>query len=54
MNTDAGVGGNQIPPELWRLGIFGAPHGVAVNDRGDLFVSEFNASGRVHRFNRQP
>ena len=53
MNTDAGVGGNQIPPELWRLGIFGAPHGVAVNDRGDLFVSEFNASGRVHRINRQ-
>ena len=53
MNTDTGVGGNQIPPELWRLGIFGAPHGVAVNDHGDLFVSEFNASGRIHRFNRQ-
>ncbi len=53
MNTDAGVGGNQIPPELWRLGVFGAPHGVAVNAHGDLFVSEFNAFGRVHRFNRQ-
>jgi hypothetical protein len=53
MNTDAGVGGNQIPPELWRLGTFGAPHGVAVNEHGDLFVSEFNAFGRVHRFNRQ-
>jgi hypothetical protein len=53
MNTDAGVGGNQIAPELWRVGIFGAPHGVAVNDHGDLFVSEFNAFGRVHQFNRQ-
>jgi hypothetical protein len=53
MNTDAGVGGNQIAPELWRLGTFGAPHGVAVNEHGDLFVSEFNAFGRVHRFNRQ-
>ena len=53
MNTDVGVGGNQIPPELWRLGTFGAPHGVAVNEHGDLFVSEFNAFGRVHRFNRQ-
>jgi hypothetical protein len=52
-NTDAGVGGNQIPPERWRLGIFGAPHGVAINEHGDLFVSEFNAFGRVHRFNRQ-
>jgi hypothetical protein len=53
MNSDAGVGGNQIPPELWRLGVFGAPHGVAVNEHGDLFVSEFNVFGRVHRFNRQ-
>jgi hypothetical protein len=52
-NTDAGVGGNQIPPERWRTGIFGAPHGVAVNEHGDLFVSEFNAFGRVHRLNRQ-
>jgi len=53
MNTDPGVGGNQIAPELWRLGVFGAPHGVAINERGDLFVSEFSAFGRVHRFNRQ-
>jgi hypothetical protein len=53
MNTDPGVGGNQIAPELWRLGVFGAPHGVAVNEHGDLFVSEFSTFGRVHRFNRQ-
>jgi hypothetical protein len=53
MNMDPGVGGNQIAPELWRLGVFGAPHGVAINERGDLFVSEFSAFGRVHRFNRQ-
>ena len=25
----------------------------ALNGRGDLFVSEFSAFGRVHRFNRQ-
>jgi hypothetical protein len=30
-----------------------APHGVALNDRGDLFVAEFNSFGRVHRFNRR-
>ena len=34
-------------------GIVVSPHGVAVNDHGDLFVSEFNMFGRVHRFNRQ-
>jgi hypothetical protein len=52
-NTGEGVGTNQLKPELWKPGIVVSPHGVAVNDRGDLFVSEFNQFGRVHRFNRQ-
>jgi hypothetical protein len=30
-----------------------APHGVAFNARGDIFVSEYSLYGRVHRFNRQ-
>jgi hypothetical protein len=52
-NSEPGVGGNQIKPEQWRTGVFTAPHGVAINDHGDLFVSEFNVFGRVLRFNRQ-
>ena len=52
-NSEPGVGGNQLKPEQWRTGLFGSPHGVAVNAHGDLFVAEFNAFGRVHRFNRQ-
>jgi len=52
-NTEAVAGTNQLKPEEWRDGIFTAPHGVAVNERGDLFVSEFNMYGRVLRFNRQ-
>ena len=52
-NTGEGVGTNQLKPELWQPGIVVSPHGVAVNDHGDLFVSEFNMFGRVHRFNRQ-
>ena len=51
-NTETGVGTNQVKPDQWRPGIVVAPHGVAVNARGDLFVSEFNSFGRVHRFNR--
>jgi hypothetical protein len=47
------VGGNQVPPEQWRPGFVVSPHGVALNARGDLFVSEFSRFGRVHRFNRQ-
>jgi hypothetical protein len=52
-NTEPGAGTNQLKPEQWRAGIFTAPHGVAVNDRGDLFVSEFSLYGRVLKFNRQ-
>jgi hypothetical protein len=52
-NTGEGVGSNQLKPEFWKPGLVLSPHGVAVNDHGDLFVSEFNMFGRVHRFNRQ-
>ena len=52
-NTEPGVGGNQIKPEQWRTGVVTSPHGVAVNEHGDLFVSEFNAFGRVLRFDRR-
>jgi DNA-binding beta-propeller fold protein YncE len=52
-NTEQGVGSNKLPPAQWREGFVLAPHGVALNPRGDLFVSEFSAFGRVHRFNRQ-
>jgi hypothetical protein len=50
-NTEAGIGTNQVKPDAWRTGFVLSPHGVATNARGDLFVSEFNAVGRVHRFN---
>jgi hypothetical protein len=52
-NIGEGVGTNQLKPELWQTGLVVSPHGVAINERGDLFVSEFNMFGRVHRFNRQ-
>jgi hypothetical protein len=52
-NTDQGIGTNKIPPDQWKPGLVLSPHGVALNAHGDLFVSEFNAYGRVHRFNRQ-
>lgn len=52
-NTEQGIGTNKIPPEQWRPGFVLSPHGVALNAHGDLFVSEFSAFGRVHRFNRQ-
>jgi DNA-binding beta-propeller fold protein YncE len=49
-NTEEGIGGNQMSPERWRSGYVVAPHGVATNAAGDLFVAEFNRFGRVHKF----
>jgi hypothetical protein len=47
------AGTNKTEPDKWRVGIVTAPHGVAFNDHGDIFVSEYNIYGRVHRFNRE-
>ncbi len=52
-NSDTGAGTNLLKPAQWKPGVFTAPHGVAINAHGDLFVSEFNQTGRVLRFNRQ-
>ena len=52
-NTESGIGTNKLPPASWRPGFVLSPHGVAVNAHGDLFVSEFNLFGRVHRFDRR-
>ena len=49
--TEAGT--NKTEPAKWRPGIVTAPHGVAFNDHGDIFVSEWNMFGRVHRYNVQ-
>jgi hypothetical protein len=52
-NTEEGVGGNRMPPERWRTGYVVAPHGVATNADGDVFVAEFSTFGRMHKFARR-
>lgn len=53
LNTEkAEVKNNQTKPEVWRPGFVTAPHGVAFNAAGDVFVSEYNVYGRVHRWNK--
>ena len=42
---------NRLAPAKWRPGFFSAPHGVAFNAAGDLFVAEYTVFGRIHRFN---
>jgi len=53
-NTTADeIGSKLVEPAKWRSGIVTAPHGVAFDAKGDLFVSEINIYGRVHRFDLQ-
>ncbi len=51
--TGPGVGGNQLPPDKWQPGIVVSPHGVALDDRGNLYVAEYSIYGRIDRFDRQ-
>ena len=44
------AGTNKVEPDKWQPGIVTAPHGVAFAPNGDIFVSEYNLYGRVHRF----
>lgn len=44
------VGTNKTEPAKWRPGIVNAPHGVAFNKEGDLFVTEYSLFGRILRY----
>ncbi len=47
------VGTNKTEPTKWRTGVVTAPHGVASDEKGNVYVSEYSVFGRIHRFNRQ-
>ncbi|MDB5173095.1 MAG: hypothetical protein JWN51_1868, partial [Phycisphaerales bacterium] len=40
-----------VPPEQWKEGIFNAAHGVSFDKDGNLYVEDWNASGRISRLN---
>ncbi|MDU0352571.1 hypothetical protein RS130_00395 [Paraglaciecola aquimarina] len=41
---------NVTTPNMWRNGIFTAPHGITFDNQGNLFVTEWNKWGRIVRF----
>jgi sugar lactone lactonase YvrE len=47
------IGTNRTEPDKWKVGVIDAAHGVACDAKGDIFVSEWNIFGRVHRFDRK-
>ncbi len=43
-----------VIPDLWREGVFFAPHCARFNSTGDLFVMDWNVAGRVTRLVHAP
>lgn len=43
---------NGVPKEAWRAGVTTAPHGLTFDADGNLYVQDWNAHGRVHKFMR--
>lgn len=41
-----------VPPTDWKPGVFTAPHGVSYDKDGNLYVMDWNKSGRVSRLNK--
>lgn len=41
---------NAVKPSQWRTGILTAPHGLDFDDKGNLYVTEFNQFGRVLKY----
>ena len=54
-NPDEGQRANyNVPPDQWKPGVFTAPHGLSYDKDANLYVMDWNASGRVSRLNRVP
>jgi len=52
-NPDAALRAtNGVPREKWRDGLFLAPHSVCVDRAGNIYVMDWNASGRVTKLVR--
>jgi DNA-binding beta-propeller fold protein YncE len=41
-----------VPPAEWQVGVFTAPHGVSFDKDGNVYVMDWNSSGRVSKLKR--
>ena len=44
---------NPVPPKEWKVGVFTAPHGVCYDKAGNLYVMDWNKTGRISRLNKK-
>jgi hypothetical protein len=41
-----------VDPKDWKEGIFNAPHGLSYDHQGNLYIMDWNVSGRITRMNK--
>lgn len=44
----------QVPPQDWKEGVFTAPHGCAIDQKGDLYIQDWNKWGRITKLVKAP
>ncbi len=44
---------NRVPRKEWQPGLFFAPHGICADAAGNLFVMDWNTSGRITKLQRR-
>ena len=48
--TKGQINTNRVKPEQWQAGVFTAPHGIAFDKEGNLYITEWNKFGRIVRY----
>ena len=43
-----------VPPQDWKDGVFTAPHGCAIDQKGDLYIQDWNHWGRITKLVKTP
>jgi hypothetical protein len=43
-----------VPVDAWKVGIFTAPHGLTYDKDGNLYVQDWNKTGRVTKLVKSP
>ena len=43
-----------VPPQDWKDGVFTAPHGCAIDQKGDLYIQDWNQWGRITKLVKAP
>lgn len=42
-----------LPPDQWKDGICNSPHGASMDKKGNVIVSEWSATGHLHKFEKK-